>query len=252
LQYPVPPCTELKPEKSSRSRPLRDLPISSELRWPHCWTSVSSTIRRPSATLSECANSKQMQNRSSLISVHLRQMLIESTPEHIDKNVAEEQISKLLTILEERKAFFQKRRVSVINLISAPSVQRFLQLGLIGSFNVPAIEIPARRRAAQVEVENLINIMSDEPMGIQIGVIEHTMPNVTFQLFRKPKQTVLALSPFRLGETPDIQMGVAMITASQEAVGLYESMSSDLWRRSRKGREGAAMLKVILDHSVKS
>jgi transcriptional regulator with XRE-family HTH domain len=183
---------------------------------------------------------------------HLRQMLIESTPEHIDKNVAEEQISKLLTILEERKAFFQKRRVSVINLISAPSVQRFLQLGLIGSFNVPAIEIPARRRAAQVEVENLINIMSDEPMGIQIGVIEHTMPNVTFQLFRKPKQTVLALSPFRLGETPDIQMGVAMITASQEAVGLYESMSSDLWRRSRKGREGAAMLKVILDHSVKS
>jgi transcriptional regulator with XRE-family HTH domain len=183
---------------------------------------------------------------------HLRQMLMESTPEHINKSVAEEQISKLLTILEERKAFFQKRRVSVINLISAPSVQRFLQLGLIGSFNVPAREIPARRRAAQVEVENLINIMSDEPMGIQIGVIEHTMPNVTFQLFRKPKQTVLALSPFRLGETPDIQMGVAMITASQEAVGLYESMSSDLWRRSRKGRDGAAMLKQILDHSVKS
>jgi len=182
---------------------------------------------------------------------HLRQMLIESTPEHIDRNVADEQISKLLTILEERKTFFQKRRVSVINLISAPSVQRFLQLGLIGSFNVPKKEIPARRRAAQEEVENLINIMSDEPMGVQLGVIEHTMPNVTFQLFRKPTQTVLALSPFRLGETPDIQMGVAMITASQEAVSLYESMSADLWSRSRKGRDGAAMLRQILDQSLK-
>jgi hypothetical protein len=92
--------------------------------------------------------------------------------------------------------------------------------------------------------------MSDEPMGIQIGVIEHTMPNVTFQLFRKPTQAVLALSPFRLGETPDIQMGIAMITASREAVSLYESMSSDLWSRSRRGRDGAALLKQILDQSL--
>lgn len=182
---------------------------------------------------------------------HLRQMLLESTPEHLDMKSAEEQISRLLAILEERKTFFRRRRVSVINLISAPSVQRFLQLGLIGSFNIPRREIPARRRAARLEVENLVDIMSSEPMGVQIGVIEHTMPNVTFQLFRKPTQTVLALSPFRLGETPDIQMGVAMITASQEAVSLYESMSADLWARSRKGSDGAALLKQLLDQSPK-
>jgi transcriptional regulator with XRE-family HTH domain len=182
---------------------------------------------------------------------HLRQMLLESTPEHIAKKEAEEQIEALLDILEERKTFFQKRRVSVINLISAPSVQRFLQLGLIGSFNVDRKEIPARKKAAQVEIENLINIMSDEPMGVQIGVIEHTMPNVTFQLFRKPSNTVLAISPFRLGENPDVHMGVAMITASEEAVSLYEEMSSALWSRSRKGVHGAQLLKQILDQSLK-
>jgi hypothetical protein len=179
-------------------------------------------------------------------------MLIESAPEHLDSRVSEEQIDRLLSILEERKAFFRSRRVSVINLISAPSVQRFLQLGLIGSFNIPRREIPARRLAARREVENLVDIMASEPMGIQIGVIEHTMPNVTFQLFRKPDRTVLALSPFRLGETPDIQMGVAMITASKEAVSLYESMSADLWSRARKGSDGASLLKQLLEKSSNS
>lgn len=182
---------------------------------------------------------------------HLRQMLIESVPEHIASHISEEQINRLLEILEDRKAIFRRRRVSVINLISAPSVQRFLKLGLIGSFNVPRKDIPSRRRAARVEIENLIGIMSDEPMGVQIGVIEHAMPNETFQLFRKPKQTVLAISPFRLGENPDVYMGVAMITASQEAVSLYESMSSDLWTRARKGADGAKLLKEILAGSSK-
>src|SRR5258708_9437673 len=110
---------------------------------------------------------------------NLRQMLIESVPEHISSRAAEEQIDKLLEILEDRKTGFARRLVSVVNLLSAPSVQRFLKLGLIGSFNVPQKEIPARRRAARVEVENLIDIMSHEPLGIQIGVIEHMMPNET-------------------------------------------------------------------------
>jgi transcriptional regulator with XRE-family HTH domain len=183
---------------------------------------------------------------------NLRQMLIEATPEYMNEKSALDQIDRLLEILEERKAFFRSRRVSVINLISGPSVQRFLQLGMIGSFNVPRSEIPARRRAARAEVENLVNIMSDEPMGIQVGVIEHTVSSVTFQLFRKPKHTVLALSPFRLGETPDIHMGVAMITASPEAVSLYESISSDLWSRSRKGKDGARLLKELLDQSLRA
>jgi transcriptional regulator with XRE-family HTH domain len=179
----------------------------------------------------------------------LRQMLIESTPHHMNGPLAMDQIDRLLEILDDRKAFFKKRRISVINLVSAPSVQRFLQLGMIGSFDIPREELPARRHAARREVANLVDMMSHEPMGVQIGVIEHAMPNVTFQLFRKPHQTVLGISPFRLGETPDIQMGVAMITASQEAVELYEAMSSDLWRRSRKGLDGAKLLKEILDRS---
>ncbi|MDR3723399.1 MAG: helix-turn-helix transcriptional regulator [Terracidiphilus sp.] len=181
---------------------------------------------------------------------HLRQMLIEATPEHLDPLQAQQDIDRLLEILEERKAFFHKRRVSVINLISGPSVQRFLQLGMIGSFNIPRAELPARRDAARHEVENLVRILYDEPMGIQIGVIEHTVSNTTFQLFRKPNQTVLSLSPFRLGETPDIYIGVAMITASDEAVSLYESMSSDLWSRSRKGRDGARLLEELLKQSI--
>ena len=46
---------------------------------------------------------------------------------------------------------------------------------------------------------------------------------------------VLALSPFRLGEQPNIRVGVAMITSAPEALALHERMAKDLWRRALKG-----------------
>src|SRR3546814_17946816 len=87
-------------------------------------------------------------------------------------------------------------------------------------------------------------------MGIQIGLIEETLPNITFQLFRTPDKTVLGLSPFRLGgELPNIRSGVAMLTADEQPVRLYEDLANNLWRRARKGKEAGAILRTVLDLS---
>jgi transcriptional regulator with XRE-family HTH domain len=180
---------------------------------------------------------------------HLRLMLLESLPTDLakaDANVARKEIEGLLSILEERKTFFHKRRFNVVSFVMLSEIERFLQLGLIGRFDLPVQQWTARREAARLEIENLVRLLVDEPIGVQIGIVDETMPNVTFQLLRGPQRTVLAVSPFRLGEQPNLRVGVATITAAAEPVALYEKLVADLWRRAHKGARGAAMLQAIL------
>ena len=80
--------------------------------------------------------------------------------------------------------------------------------------------------------------MEDEPIGVQIGIVPDTLPHATFQIFRQPDRQVLALSPFRLGEQPNIRVGVAMITSAPEALALHEKMAKELLAARAQGRGG--------------
>ena len=80
--------------------------------------------------------------------------------------------------------------------------------------------------------------MEEEPIGVQIGIVPDTLPHASFQMFRQPDRQVLALSPFRLGEQPNIRVGVAMITSAPEALALHEKMAKELWQRALQGRGG--------------
>ena len=181
---------------------------------------------------------------------HLRTMLIESLPPALAKNrraVAE--TDRLVKVLEHRKSLMQSRRFNIVSLITVSEVERFLQLGLIGRFDLPAREWGRRRAAAHDEIANVARLMREEPIGVQIGLVEDTMPNITFQLFRGESRTVLATSPFRLGEQPNVRVGIATVTAAEEAVTLYENMVADLWKRALKGAAGAALLGKILERN---
>jgi hypothetical protein len=88
-------------------------------------------------------------------------------------------------------------------------------------------------------------------MGIQIALIEETLPNITFQLFRGRDRTWLGLSPFRLGgELPNIRLGLAMVTSDAQPVELYEKLADELWQRAHKGRDAAKLLQAVLDRSA--
>jgi hypothetical protein len=151
---------------------------------------------------------------------HLKQALIEAVPSSVDdpKKFALE-IDKIIGILDERKFGQRHRHLSVIKFINLPEIERWLKLGVVGRFNLPANEVAKRRIAARIEVEHLISLIESEPMGVQIGLIEETLPNATFQLFRTPERTLLGLIPFRMGgELPNIRTGIAMLTSDEEPV----------------------------------
>jgi transcriptional regulator with XRE-family HTH domain len=184
-------------------------------------------------------------------SKHLKQTLIEAAPasEKASKKYIAE-IDQIIGILDERKSGRQKRHLSVVNLVNLPEIERWLKLGVVGRFNLSAEEVAKRRLAARREVEHLVSLIESDPMGVQIGLIEETLPNVTFQLFRTSDRTLLGLSPFRLGgELPNIRTGFAMLTSDEEPVRLYEKLVTNLWRSAYKGSEAAGVLRAVLSRS---
>jgi transcriptional regulator with XRE-family HTH domain len=178
----------------------------------------------------------------------LRDMLIEGLPEQLpNRKKAQAEIESLVAILSERRATISRGGPSFAGIIGATQVRRLLRTGLIGTYDLPKAERERRRLAARREVERIAVIMENEPVGIQIGVVDDTLPNQTFEICRARDGTVLvAVSPFRLGELPNVRLGVASVTAAQEAVDLYQKLADQMWNRAAKGVNGAALLRKCL------
>ncbi len=104
-----------------------------------------------------------------------------------------------------------------------------------------------RRVVARAEAEHFIALMENEPIGVQIGIVLDTLPHTSFQIFRQPDRQILALSPFRLGEEPNIRVGVAMITSAPEALALHEKMARDLWASALKGPAAVRFMREMME-----
>jgi transcriptional regulator with XRE-family HTH domain len=184
---------------------------------------------------------------------HLRRMLLDTLPARTPRGArAVREIDDIITILSERRAAFHQRRFSIVSFVSVAELDRFLELGLIGSLAVSGRERERWREAARAEVSHLATILANESMGVQVGVVEGAMPNVTFQLFRTPDTTYLGLSPFRLGEQPNVRLGIASVTSAPEPVALYEHLAKTLWTDSLKGARGAKRLRELVARSKRA
>lgn len=170
----------------------------------------------------------------------LETVLAESIPDAVDDRARGlEEVTEIMAILRQRKETYRRRQPSIVSLISASELERFLHNGLVGRINLPARTRATRRKRAAEEIERIASLMRQEPIGVQIGIIRDTLPHTSFQIFRQPDRPVLALSPFRLGEQPNIRVGVGMITQAPEAIALHEATAGDLWARALKGKEAA-------------
>jgi transcriptional regulator with XRE-family HTH domain len=179
--------------------------------------------------------------------LYLREMLLEALPRSPGKGPRPADIDEMLRILAERKAFFETRRPHIVSLIGLRELERFVHTGLVGRLDLPADVRSERIQAARREVLRIADLMESEPLHVQIGLIDDAMPTVTFQVFSGARHAVLAVSPFRFGELPNVRNGIATVTASPEAVRMYEEMIGRLWKVAYKGKSGAQHLRRLLD-----
>lgn len=172
-------------------------------------------------------------------------VLKESIPEGADSRAVAD-VDALLEILRARKAAFRLRRPLIVSLISTADLERFLLHGLIGRHDLPADAINERRLAARHEAEYILEMLEEPLIGIQIGIVREPVPATSFQIFRQADRSVLAISPFRLGEQPNVRLGVALITSAPEAMTLHEEIAARLWNSSLKGEEAANYLRDMI------
>lgn len=178
---------------------------------------------------------------------HLRTMLLESagaaSPDHAD---FAEYVDRVLKILKERRSAPNKRRPPVVSIISTQTIERFLRSGLIGRYDLKASVMRERRAAARREVERLVEIFKKQPIGTQIGIVENFAPEQTFQVFERNESTFVTMSPYRLGDHPNISAGIGMVTSAPEAVRMFKDIIIDQWERAYKGEAGAKLLETML------
>jgi transcriptional regulator with XRE-family HTH domain len=176
--------------------------------------------------------------------------------ENVGKNVVNRaralgDIPKIVNILRERKELYRRRHPTIVNLMSALEIERFLHHGFIGRNGLPESEILKRKALARAEIEHFVTLIDDQPIGVQIGIVTDTLPHTGFQLFRQPDRKLLVLSPFRLGGEPNVRVGVAMITSAPDALALHENSINEMWGRALKGQAASACLRHLLANDGK-
>jgi transcriptional regulator with XRE-family HTH domain len=153
---------------------------------------------------------------------------------------------QLLGLLAARKKTYQSRRPSIIAMVSASSITRFLEGGIAGA--LPLSERLRRicRDVAAAEIENAAGLMETEPMGLQFGLLQSGEPSTTFEILRARDRASLAVNPFPPDTAPNAQPGVAMVTSADDAVGAHQRVAEANWRDVLKGAAAAARLRELI------
>jgi len=155
-------------------------------------------------------------------------------------------IAQIMEILRQRKELYRKRKPAIVNMMSAFEIERFLDHGFVGRKGLPAEILMKRKALARAEISHFANLIEQQPIGVQIGIVPDTLPHLGFHLFRQPDRKLLVMSPFRLGGEPNVRVGVAMITSAPDAVALHQEAIDEMWNRSLKGQAAADCLRTLL------
>jgi transcriptional regulator with XRE-family HTH domain len=177
----------------------------------------------------------------------LEPLLKESVTEDVnDRDKLDHDVERVIEILRERRQNYQRRGPGVVNLISALDIVRLLHSGFVGRPFLPRSDLAQRQARARVEVEHVIGLMEEQPIGVQIGLVTGAVPHTGFQIFRSGERRTMSISPFRLGEQPNIQLGVAMITSATEAIALHQNIVDQMWAGALKGQAAGRYLRELI------
>jgi transcriptional regulator with XRE-family HTH domain len=178
---------------------------------------------------------------------HLRDMLLEATPRQVGGVLGSGEVDDLVRVLTERRASFRAHDPHVVCLIGLRGLERFLQIGMVGRVRLSGAVRKHRVEMARREVGRIAELMASEPLNVRIGIIDDAMPASTFEFFSGHDRKSVAVSPFRLGELPNVRNGLATVTSAPEAVQRYESLIARLWKGAYKGSAGAAHVRKLLE-----
>lgn len=171
-------------------------------------------------------------------------MLDEARPHHFSA-AAQSAQRKTLDVLYRRKETFKALNFEIHAIISIRQIERFLHIGLIGKLDLPISTRMERALQARREVEYLVDQIKHNA-NLTLYLVDELLPSMTFQLFYQPEASYVAVSPYRLGELPNVHCGIASVTSSAEAIAMHQHLAEEIISRSVSGHEACAQLEELL------
>ncbi len=153
---------------------------------------------------------------------------------------------QMLGLLLARKKLHQARRPNIIGILGEAAIARMLREGV-----APGLPGPERTRqrclaAARAEAEAIAAMMESVPIGVQLGLASSVEPAGSFMVLRGRERAHVIASPFSADTPAQAGIGVASITAADEAVAAHQRVAELAWRDALKGAAAAARLRELI------
>ena len=163
-----------------------------------------------------------------------------------DRVPARAMADQALGLLTARKKVHQQRKPNIIGILSEASLRRFLQDGVAAGITLPDRSRSRCRAAAVAEAESIANLMESVPIGLQLGLSNGPDPSGAFIVLRGRDRAHVVGSPFPPDAQPTAGLGVAMITAADEAIAVHQRVAEAAWRDALKGAAAAAKVRELI------
>ena len=163
-----------------------------------------------------------------------------------ERLVARATTDQMLGLLLARKKLHQARRPNIIGILGEAAIGRMLREGV-----APGMPGPERTRqrclaAARAEAEAIAAMMESVPIGVQLGLASTVEPAGCFMVLRGRERAHVIASPFSADTPAHAGIGVASITAADEAVAAHQRVAELAWRDALKGAAAAARVRELI------
>lgn len=169
--------------------------------------------------------------------------LAEASGERAQARAAADQ---LLGLIQARRRLHAERKPTITALLGEGALRRLLHDGLCAGHRLSDRVRTRCRHAARLEIEHLAELMQGGPIGVQIGLIAGPEPAAGFILLRGRERSHVVTGPIAPDTAPAGGIGVAMITAGEDAVAIHQRVTEAAWRDALKGEAAAERLRVLL------
>ncbi|MGG5820818.1 helix-turn-helix domain-containing protein [Falsiroseomonas sp. HW251] len=163
-----------------------------------------------------------------------------------ERGIARATTDQMLGLLTARKKLHAGRRPTIIAVLGEAAIARMLAEGV-----APGLGVPERTRqrclaAARSEAEAIAAMMESVPIGLQIGLASGIEPAGPFMVLRGRDRAHVVASPFSPDTPAQSGIGVASITAAEEAVNAHQRVAEAAWRDALKGAAAAARVRELI------
>jgi transcriptional regulator with XRE-family HTH domain len=163
-----------------------------------------------------------------------------------DRIQARAAADQALGLLASRRRLFQSRKPTIIGILGESQLRHFLQDGVGAGLPLSERTRARCRAAAATEAEAMAELMEAVPIGIQLGLTAGPDPASSFMVLRGRDRAHVVSGPFPPDSAPHSSIGVAMITAADDAVAVHQRVAEMAWRDALKGASAAARVRELL------